>query len=189
MTMLKTPATNAETQQASLRPTRRLALAGLCVLLAGCTVQPLYQAPTEAAHAGPATLARVAVDDAPDRVTQQVRNQLLFLLRRGAAGDAQPDYQAELNVTSGAQDVFRVESPDGSTNVTSRRITLNGTLTLTAIADGTVLVRQTRSANASFENTRQEFANLRALRDAENRAASELAEQFRIVIVAALADK
>ena len=169
---------------------RRFVLAGLMALLAGCTVEPLYQSSIDGAvpAAQAPLLAQVTVAEAPDRVTQQVRNRLLFLLHRGGAADPQPRYNAELTVASATQGIFRVETPDGSANVTSRRVTLTGTLTLTTIGDGTVLARETRSANASFENTAQEFANLRAQRDAENRAAAELAEQFRIAIATRLSE-
>lgn len=167
---------------------RRSALAALGMLLAGCTIEPLHQ-PTANAGATPyAPLAQVTVDDAPDRVTQQVRNRLLFLLHRGGSADPRPGYQATLSVSSGARGIFGSSTDDGSANFTSQRVTVTGTLTLTRIEDGTVLAQETRSASASFENTRQEFANVRALRDAENRAAAELAEQFRILIATALTD-
>ena len=39
-----------------------------------------------------------------------------------------------------------------------------------------------RNVSASFDRPRQEFARLRAERDAENRAARELAELLRLAI-------
>ena len=157
------------------------------VAIAGCTVQPLYSpAPTEGLTANAPVLASVAIDEVDTRVAQQVRNRLIFLLRGGAELSASPQYAAKLEVSEREQSVFRVQAPDGTTTITARRLTVTGTITLTRKADGVVIAQETRSAAASFDNTRQEFANLRALRDAENRAAAELAEQLRVVVATAL---
>lgn len=48
--------------------------------------------------------------------------------------------------------------------------------------DGKPLVSGTRTAGASFDRPRQEFANLRAQRDATKRAAEELAEQIYLAL-------
>ena len=157
------------------------------VAIAGCTVQPLYSpAPTQGFAANAPVLASVAIDEVDTRVAQQVRNRLIFLLRGGADLSVSPQYAAKLAVSEREQSVFRVEAPDGTTTITARRLTVTGTITLTRKADGAVIAQETRSAAASFDNTRQEFANLRALRDAENRAAAELAEQLRVVVATAL---
>ncbi|MBO6638627.1 MAG: hypothetical protein JJ920_09840 [Roseitalea sp.] len=166
---------------------RRAALLGSLAVLAGCTVQPLYQAGSTQFAVSTAPLSRVIVTDVGDRVSQQVRNELVFLLYNGGTVDPSADHRATLTISSSITDIFRVSAPDGSTNITARRVTLTGQLILTRIEDGVTIASETRSATASFDNTRQEFANLRALRDAENRAAAELAERFRIVVATALA--
>ncbi|RKF07308.1 hypothetical protein DEM25_005640 [Oceaniradius stylonematis] len=167
--------------------TRRTAMLGALAMLGGCTVQPLYHAGSTDFIVSTAPLSRVSVDGVDDRISQQVRNELVFLLYNGGSVDPSADHRASLAVSSSTVDIFRVSAPDGSTNITARRVTLTGTLTLTRIEDGVTIASETRSATASFDNTRQEFANLRALRDAENRAAAELAERFRIVVATALA--
>ena len=48
--------------------------------------------------------------------------------------------------------------------------------------DGKPLKAGTRTVGASFDRPRQEFANLRAERDATKRAAEELAEQIYLAI-------
>jgi len=171
----------------SRRLSRRAALAGGLILLAGCTVQPLYQTTAPGIGGTVAPLRTVIVADVNDRVSQQVRNHLIFLLYQGSSPASQAQYSAAITASPSVRDVFATTAPDGSTQVTAKRIVLSGTVTLTDITDGSVIAQATRTATASFDQTRQEFANLRAQRDAENRAADELAEQFRIVIATALA--
>ncbi|MGC7556614.1 hypothetical protein, partial [Pandoraea pneumonica] len=48
--------------------------------------------------------------------------------------------------------------------------------------DGKPLAAGTRTVGASFDRPRQEFANLRAERDARKRAAEELAEQVFLAL-------
>lgn len=174
----------------SMNPSRRksllrqasLLLAG-AVVVAGCTVQPL-NAP-DPAFSGDPTLRQVAIGPVDTRVAQQVRNRLIFLLQGGQSPTA-PAFDADLNVTSSARDLLRVQAPASGVNVTARRVTVTATVRLTRLSDGVVFVDEARSATAAFDNTRQEFANERALRDAEDRAARAVAEQLRIVIAAAV---
>lgn len=165
---------------------RRSALLFGLVAFSGCTVQPLHQTDPGNAFGGAVPHSNVAVADVNDRVTQQVRNHLVFLLHQGSSVDPRAEFTATITAVPIAQDVFVTTAPDGTTQVSARRIALTGTITLTRNSDGTVIVSQTRSATASFDRTRQEFANLRAERDAQNRAAIALAEQFRLVIATAL---
>ena len=169
--------------------TRRAALVGGVGLLAGCTVRPLHLDTASGPSARTAPLAAVSVAEVGDRIAQQVRNHLIFLLYQGGEASSAPTHSARITATPSVQDVFVTTAPDGSTGISAKRVTLTGTLTLTRIADGTVVADARRSATTSFDNTRQEFANLRAARDAEDRAAAELAERFRIVIAAALAGR
>lgn len=167
----------------ALRPALGAAIGA--ALVAGCTVQPL-NAPDASFGGGQTVLSSVSVEPVDTRVAQQVRNRLIFLIQ-GGDGAGQPAYSADLNVRSSTQGLLRVQAPEGDVNITARRVTVTGSVTLTRIVDGAVIAEQTRSATASFDNTRQEFANDRALRDAEDRAARAVAEQLRIVIATALA--
>lgn len=173
--------------QTFLRLSRRVAVVAGLALLAGCTVQPLYQQASPGQVGTAEILRSVAIADVDDRVAQQVRNQLVFLLYQGGNSVNPARYSATIAVTPRVQAVFATTAPDGSTQVTASRVILSGTVTLTDIAEGTEIASATRIATASYDETRQEFANLRARRDAEDRAAAALAEQFRIVIAAALA--
>ncbi len=167
----------------TIEMTRRAALLAALSAVAGCTVQPLNT--PDGTFSDVPVLRQVSVADVDTRVGQQVRNRLIFLLHGGQA-PAPAAYDAELNVTSSARGLLRVQAPEGDVSITARRVTVRASVRLTRLIDGVVIAEETRSATAAFDNTRQEFANDRALRDAEDRAASAVAEQVRIIIAAAL---
>ena len=81
---------------------------GAAVLMAGCTVQPLYSSGAGAGGTigGSVTpdmrtkLASVAIDPAGDVFQQQVRNRLIFLLGGGAGEPANPTYRLGLGPVS-----------------------------------------------------------------------------------------
>ena len=66
------------------------------------------------------------------------------------------------------------------------RAVVVGTYTLKRVSDDTVLKTGRRSGVALFDYPRQEFAKLRAVRDAETRAARELAEMIYADLAMAL---
>lgn len=162
------------------------ALAGLA--LAGCTVQPLY-APTATATGSPmaAAAASVYVEPIKDRVGQQVRNELMFLLAGGAGEPANPAYELALTVQTVRHDALVVQTTKKDGEPSARKITVNASYVLTRTDDAKTVVGKRRAfATASYDVSRQEFANNRAERDAQNRAAKEVAEQLRGLISADL---
>ncbi len=66
------------------------------------------------------------------------------------------------------------------------RTTVSGTFTLVRVDTGETVTSGKRSAIALVDFPKQEFAKLRAIRDAENRAARELAELIRADVATAL---
>ena len=151
----------------------RNTLLAIALLTTGaCTVQPLL---------GTAPDVTVSVDDAPDRVTQQVRNQLLYRLGPSAV-EAGAAREINLKVAPAVRGVLTVGTDGKSSNTSVRNLDLTGTVTIRDPETGTVLSTDTRTATASFDATGQEFANDRARIDAENRAARELGEQLFAVL-------
>lgn len=148
--------------------------------LAGCQVRPLYST-----GAGTDTkLAAVAISEADDRVEQQVRNDLIFLFA-GGAGEAQNAiYHLELNVSVRNIGVL-IDVTDDIPR--AGRIVVSADYNLTKTESGETLASGKRSTVALVDFPVQEFAKLRAVRDAENRAARELAELIRADIASALA--
>lgn len=160
-----------------LRPT----LLACLVLASACTVRPLY-APASSAGAGAATtadLASIAIKPATTRYGQEVRNHLVFLLSGGQGEPASPVYTLDLPVTAlnEAAAIIQVGDEDEPTAGT---VTVASAYTL---SKGTkVVAKGRRQVASSYDAPRQEFARLRAIRDAENRAARELAELLRLAI-------
>lgn len=141
-------------------------MVGLFGALAGCQVTPLYSTATST------SLPAIEISDADDRLEQVVRNQLVFL-NGGSANQGASDYQLELNVTRSASGVL---DSGTDSNFTAGQMVATGTYKLTKFSDGTVIRDGNRSSTALYDLPNQEFAKIRALRDAEDRAGRELAQ-------------
>lgn len=145
---------------------------GLSALLASCQVRPLY----DDTAATRQNLGAIAYSDADDRVELEVRNQLVFMTGGGAGEPATPQYRVDLKVESDVRGVLLEQSSD---TAAAGRITVSADYTLERVADATMLKVGHRQAVALVDFPTQQFAKLRAVRDAENRAARELAELIR----------
>lgn len=160
------------------------ALAGV----AGCTVQPLYGDTTSAigtqgpAGTASARLASVEVKPATDRVGQEVRNHLVFLLGGGGGQPANPAYVLDLDTRATRSRAATIETRSTLLEPTSGLVTVRGKYRLTEAGTGRLISAGLRSTQASFDIPVQEYAALRAERDAQNRAARELAELLRLVV-------
>jgi len=172
----------------SSEPTPGLASSALAVaflislsLLAACTVRPLYSntAALSTAPNIPAALDQIAVKPVSTRYAQQVRNHLIFLFGGGKGEPANPTYSLDLTVTevNEATAIIQVNDED---QPTAGAIVMTAAYTLTK--GGQAVSTGTRQIAASYDAPRQEYANLRAQRDAEDRAARELAELVRLAV-------
>lgn len=162
---------------------RASALAGALLALslaAGCSVRPLL-ATQPGGQDTVADLSSVAVEPVDTRYAQEVRNQLIFLFRGGEAQPAAPRYTLALSVARTVTSAVQIQR--GSENEpTAGTVTLAGSYRLTDAATGEAVAQGAREVSASFDRSRQEFAVLRAQRDAEDRAARELAELIRLAV-------
>lgn len=171
------------------RSLRRIGLvSGLAMLtfLAGCQVRPLYSE----AHGTGERLAAVSFSQPQNRIDQVVRNHLVFLTSGGAGESTHPAYDLKLAATSTASSIIDDEDDDNvsATGVpVPGRVEVKANYTLTRVSDGQVLKSGTREVVSLIDVSRQGFAKLRAIRDAEDRAARELAEFIRAEIAIALA--
>jgi len=160
-------------------------LAGIALLgaVAGCQVRPLYSTPAMAEG----KLASIEISEAGgNRVEQQVRNELVFLLGGGAGEPRNAAYRLELHVTSSALGVLNDVATD---TMRAGRILVSADYNLARAETGETVASGKRSASAMVDFPAQEFAKLRAIRDAENRAAREAAEFVRADVAAALAGR
>lgn len=149
------------------------------VTVAGCTVEPLRGARTTVGSGSVSeTLLATSVAEVNTRVAQQVRNELIFAMH-GGNNNVAPRYQVKLGVTSRAA-ALSIQS--SSLAPTSARVIMDASYTATEIATNRVVAQGTRRTFAAYDRTTQSFANERAERDAENRAAKEIAQQIRLAL-------
>lgn len=161
----------------------RLVAVMLAVLgISACQFQPLHGSNGALGTSG--GLASVSVSQVNTRVAQQVRNHLLFLLN-GGFGGAEKTHEARIRVSWDNKQLAAI--PDQNVNdTTAGVITVTVSYDLINLADGKAIASGTRKATAAYDRTGQVFANQRAERDAENRAAKEAAEALRLAIASDL---
>lgn len=160
-----------------LAPAAALALA--LIGLAACQVRPLY-APTSS-EAGPvADLPAIQIDQALSREEQVYRNALIFELRGGDAG-ASPRYNLIYRMTLREQPIL-IERGTGTPN--AYQLTGGVSFLLKDAATGASLFGASVTAADSYSRSSQNFANIRARRDAEDRLATALAELTRARLAA-----
>ena len=147
------------------------------VVLSACKFEPLHS--TNASSVSASRLSSVGVAGVNNRVGQQVRNHLLFLLN-GGFGASEKQYEARLRISDSNQTLASVPGQ----NTTSGTVTISTSYDLVELASGNVVANGNRKASASYDRTTQVYANERAVRDAENRAAKEVAEALRLAIAA-----
>ncbi len=175
------------------RPNPFLCAAVSAVLLlsvAACQVRPLYSdvSPNAAGISTPAALQSIAIVEATTRYGQEVRNHMIFLLAGGAGEPANPAYKLDLGVTSQIISTANIQvDASGTGQPTAGGVVLTSLYVLTDAATGAKVSSGKRAVTASFDRPTQQFASLRAQRDAENRAARELAELVRLALASDLA--
>lgn len=177
MSLLKPP---ARTRRALLG---RGAIA-LALALGGCNVRPLYGT-TIGGGTAHAELAAIEIDQADTRVEQVLRNELVFLFQRG--GEAAPVRYRLRTILNQSKSAVAVEE---LADVPAAYI-LSMTASFLLIDADTeqTLLTGTSFANASYDFSNQRFANLRAARDAEDRAAKVIADDIRTRIASYFATR
>ena len=160
---------------------RRILVAGLSLLLlaSSCTVQPLHSTNSAATS----SRAAVAINPVDTRLEQQVRNRLIFLLNGGDAEPTETRFVATLSVKSKSVGLLKVQRSDDESDTTASSLTVTGTLKLIDTDDENLSKTFVRVARVSYDKTTQYFANSRAQIDAEDRAAAELAEELRNLVL------
>ena len=148
-----------------------LLVCGVSVLQA-CQVKPLYS-PSAGTQS---KLLSVGINPADDRVEQVLRNRLIFMFSGGKGEPAKPDYTLDVTIAGRASAALREQLTDG---ITAQRYTAIATYSLRDNKTREIIGTGKRTVVTFYDQTTQEFANRRALRDAENRAAGELAEIIR----------
>jgi LPS-assembly lipoprotein len=176
----------------AFRTLRRVA-AGFVVAsamaLSACTVQPLYSGATASFAPGQpsARVASISVKEVATRPAQEVRNHLIFGFNGGAGQPAAPRYLMELDVRATDNETATVQRSRRDNEPSAGVIKLTGSYKLVDPVTTEVVATGTRSATAAFDRPVQLFAEARAARDAENRAARELAAFLQLAVMQDLA--
>ncbi len=163
--------------------TRASAIAGMILaagFIGGCTVKPMLATTTnDFRTADGVQMSSVSVAEVGTRYAQEVRNHLIFLLHGGAEQPSNPAYRLNLSVARSVMSTVQIQS-GGVHEPTAGTVRMTGSYTLVDSATGVTVAQGVQEATASFDRPLQEYAVLRAERDAENRAARELAEFIRL---------
>jgi LPS-assembly lipoprotein len=148
-------------------------LAAFAVLSAGCGWQPLY-GPTASGADLTDVMRSVKISTVPGRVGQRVRNELIFLTRSGGeAGESR--YRLDIAIRETVMNTMAT-----STGATEGQVyQLYTEFKLISLKTNKVVMRGHSNARAAFDKVDSVFADLRARRDAENRAAKTIAEAIR----------
>lgn len=155
--------------------TPALAVILLGLLTAACNVRPVY---------GPnggygidkvsSEMSAIGIDPAEGRVSQELRNRLIFNFNHGRS-IAEKRYQMSYTLAE-SDDAIAIEERSGSPS--SYRLTVIVKYRVTDPVANTVVTAGTVRASASYDRSSQSFANIRANRDAENRAAKSAADEI-----------
>jgi LPS-assembly lipoprotein len=158
---------------------RRLAGAALlCGLLAGCFT-PMYADRSLTGGTGPnmrEAMRDVEIAKIEGRVGQEIRNDIIFELSGGEGNPTGAPYRLNLKVATAASSAVINEATGLPQNKT---VSLDVTYKLQNVADDKIVLTDKAIARVTVDTTQQRYANVRALRDAENRAAKIVAEQIR----------
>ena len=78
---------------------------GMALIAGGCQVRPLYSTPSPTVTGSVndnirSKLASISINQPGDRVTQEVRNNLIFLFGGGAGEPTSPVYSLQLGISS-----------------------------------------------------------------------------------------
>ena len=156
------------------------ALAVAALSLGGCGIQPLYGSTASGSRLA-AVMSAVQITPIPGRVGQKVRNELIFGATGG--GDAAPSrFRLDIVVKeSVTNEMVRI-----SGDATGAVYQLSATFKLINAADGKVIYEGEAMSRSAFERYQQIYSNVRARYDAENRAASAVAESIKVRVAAFL---
>jgi LPS-assembly lipoprotein len=151
---------------------RALVLASMS-LLAGCGLTPLYGGAT--GERVRAELATVAIDAPRSRLGAALREALLREIEAAGPPAATPRYLVKLTIER-RRDALLVQLDD---SITRYELTLTARYDLLDVNQDRVLLRTAAQRSASFNVVQQPYADAIAERDAEERAARELARAIR----------
>ncbi|HKJ61701.1 MAG TPA: LPS assembly lipoprotein LptE [Hyphomicrobiales bacterium] len=164
---------------------RVFAAIGMISLLAlsGCGWKPLYG--TTASGADLQDVMRsVEIATIPGRVGQQVRNELIFDTTGGGTVGV-PEYRLDIAIRESVLNTLVANTGDPQ----SQTYQLYTQFKLVRLSDNQVVLKGNSNARAAYDKVDSVFADIRARRDAENRAAKTIADAVRLRMAAFLSSE
>ncbi|MGD9668701.1 MAG: LPS assembly lipoprotein LptE [Hyphomicrobiaceae bacterium] len=162
-----------------------VAVAIAASLAAGCAdsgFRPLYGTASIGGAQVSEKLAQVEIAPIPGRVGQQIRNEVIFQTTGGGSASP-PAYRLEIVIRESITSTLVKISGDASGSVYN----LDADFRLVRMSDKQVVMQGKSAGRAAFERFTSVFANVRARRDAENRAANTIAQDLKTRVAAYLA--
>lgn len=127
-------------------------------------------------------LAKLQIAPIPGRVGQQLRNELIFQAN-GGSKPLPPEYRLEIAVREGVTSTLVRQTGDARGQVYN----LDAKFKLTRISDKKVVLAGSSYGRAGFERFDSIYSNVRARRNAEDRAAKTIAADMKARLAAFLA--
>ena len=163
-----------------------LALAAVPMLVAGCGdsgFHPLYAtSPPVGGGAMAAKLASLEIAPIPSRVGQRLRNELIFQTTGGGNEALNPAYRLEIVVTESISATLVQVNGNSSGSIYN----LNAKFRLVRIADKSIALQGESNGRIMFERFESVYSNVRARKEAEDRAATTVAEDLKSRLAAYL---
>lgn len=129
-------------------------------------------------------LKQVEIAPIPGRVGQQLRNELIFEAR-GGGNPLPPEYRLEIAIRENIVSTLTERTGDSRGQVYN----LDASFRLISLKDKAVILSGTSYGRAGFERYDSIFSNVRARRDAEDRAATTVGTDLKSRLSAFLATK
>jgi LPS-assembly lipoprotein len=165
-----------------------LACAAMPMLVAGCGdsgFHPLYAtSPLVGGTNVAAKLASLEIAPIPGRVGQRVRNEMIFQSTGGGAEALNPVYRLEIVMTESITPTLVQLDGNSSGSIYN----LSAKFRLIRIADKTVALQGESNGRIMFQRFESVFSNVRARKDAEDRAASTVADDLKSRLAAYLSN-
>ena len=127
-------------------------------------------------------MASVDIAPIPGRVGQRIRNELIYQTT-GGGKKAEPVYRLEIAIRESVTSTHVQQTGESRNQVYN----LDASFRLVSIRDSQLLLSGQSSGRAGFERFESIFSNVRARRDAENRAATTVGKEMKTRIESFLA--
>lgn len=167
---------------------RRLCLAVLAVAIAapglsGCDggFRPLYGSNGLGGAAVSEKMAQVETAPIPGRVGQRIRNELIFQ-STGGGNAAPPAYRLEVAIRESTTSTLIRSDGDAQSRVYS----IDASFQLVRLADRAVVLKGNSYGQAAYERFTSIYSNVRAQKDAEDRAAKTVGDELKSRLAAYL---